>query len=334
MKKCISSIMILVNLVQLSAQDYQPDTYLNSFQMLTIAQPDDYEGKVTSTLVRNLADEKSNKAVLYIHGYCDYFFQEEYAEQFTKSGINFYALDLRKYGRSYLPHQVIYNMRSLEEYFPDIDSALEIIKKEGNDKVLLNAHSTGGLVASIYANQRKDSPFFDAIFLNSPFLEMNMSWFKRKAAIPLIAKKGLKKPNKTIKGSSLSFYGESLHKGYRGEWDYDLSVKPIVSPDVTYGFIRALHLGHNEIKNRLHITQPILVMHSDKSIQSKSWREDFYYSDSVLDVGDIEKYSYFLGNKVKTIAIKDGMHDLVLSRAPVRNEVYRNLFDWLDSINF
>lgn len=334
MKKCISSIMILVNLVQLSAQDYQPDTYLNSFQMLTIAQPDDYEGKVTSTLVRKLTDKKSNKAVLYIHGYCDYFFQEEYAEQFTKSGINFYALDLRKYGRSYLPHQVIYNMRSLKEYFPDIDSALEIIKKEGNDKVLLNAHSTGGLIASLYANQRKDSPFFDAIFLNSPFLEMNMSWFKRKAAIPLIAKKALKKPNKTIKGSSLSFYGESLHKDYRGEWDYDLSVKPIVSPDVTYGFIRALHLGHNEIKNRLHITQPILVMHSDKSIQSKSWREDFYYSDSVLDVGDIEKYSYFLGNKVKTIAIKDGMHDLVLSRAPVRNEVYRNLFDWLDSINF
>ncbi|GGD27126.1 alpha/beta hydrolase [Flavobacterium orientale] len=326
--------MILVNFVQLWAQDYQQDKYLDSFQMLTVAQPDDYEGKVTFTLVSKLADEKSNKAVLYIHGYCDYFFQEEYAEQFTKRGINFYALDLRKYGRSYLPHQVIYNMRSLEEYFPDIDSALEIIKKEGNDKVLLNAHSTGGLISSLYANQRKDSPFFDAIFLNSPFLEMNMSWFKRKAAIPLIAKKGLKKPNKTIKGSSLSFYGESLHKDYRGEWDYDLSVKPIVSPNVTYGFIRALYLGHNEIKNRLHITQPILVMHSDKSIQSKSWREDFYYSDSVLDVGDIEKYSYYLGNQVKTIAIKDGMHDLVLSRTPVRNEVYRNLFDWLDSISF
>ena len=334
MKKYILLIMILFNLVLLSAQDYQSDKYLASFQMLTIAQPDDYEGKVTCTLVRKLADKKSNKAVLYIHGYCDYFFQEEYAEQFTKRGINFYALDLRKYGRSYLPHQVIYNMRSLEEYFPDVDAALEIIQKEGNDQVLLNAHSTGGLIASLYANQRKDSPYFDAIFLNSPFLEMNMSWFNRKIAIPLIAKKGLKKPDKTIKGSSLAYYGESLHKEYRGEWDYDLKVKPIVSPDVNYGFIRALYLGHSEIKNKLHITQPILVMNSDKSIQSKTWKNDFYYSDSVLDVGDIEKYAYYLGNQVKTITIKDGMHDLVLSKAPVRQEVYRNLFDWLDSIHF
>jgi alpha-beta hydrolase superfamily lysophospholipase len=77
-----------------------------------------------------------------------------------------------------------------------------------------------------------------------------------------------------------------------------------------------------------------MVMHSDKSIQNKTWKNDFYYSDSVLDVGDIEKYAYYLGSQVKTITIKDGMHDLVLSKAPVRQEVYRNLFDWLDAINF
>ena len=113
MKKRFTFLMILVNVVLVAAQEYQPDKYLDAFQMLTIEQPDDYEGKVTCTLVRKLADQKSNKAVLYIHGYSDYFFQEEYAEQFTKRGINFYALDLRKYGRSYLPHQVMYNMGSL-----------------------------------------------------------------------------------------------------------------------------------------------------------------------------------------------------------------------------
>jgi alpha-beta hydrolase superfamily lysophospholipase len=326
-----NSLLIILwsNFLLLTAQDYQPDKYLSAFQILTITQPDDYEGKVTTTLIRKLADKSSKKAVLYIHGYCDYFFQEEYAEQFIKQGFNFYALDLRKYGRSHLPNQVIYNMRSLEEYFPDIDAALEIIKKEGNDKVLLNAHSTGGLIASLYANQRKKSLYFDAIFLNSPFLEMNMSWFKRKAAIPLIAKKALKKPQKTIKVSSLSFYGESLHKDYKGEWNYDLNLKPIISPEVTYGFIRALYLGHNQIKDKLHIDKPVLVMHSDKSIKSKKWNEQFYYSDAVLDVKDIEKYSYYLGDQIKTIAIKDGMHDLVLSKFLVRNEVYQNLFDWL-----
>ena len=58
-----------------------------------------------ATLVRRRADAPTRRAVLYLHGFVDYFFQTHLAEFFTDRGFDFYALDLRKYGRSLLPHQ-------------------------------------------------------------------------------------------------------------------------------------------------------------------------------------------------------------------------------------
>ncbi|MBP7974971.1 MAG: alpha/beta hydrolase, partial [Acinetobacter sp.] len=84
---------------------YQPDILGNGYQQLTLNFADDYDGKVVATLVRKKAAQATKKAVLYVHGFADYFFQKEMAEQFNQHGYDFYALDLRKYGRSKLPHQ-------------------------------------------------------------------------------------------------------------------------------------------------------------------------------------------------------------------------------------
>ena len=43
--------------------------------------------------------------MLHVHGFADYFFQTEYAEWWNARGYDFYALDLRKYGRSIRDHQ-------------------------------------------------------------------------------------------------------------------------------------------------------------------------------------------------------------------------------------
>ena len=48
---------------------------------------------------RRLADVD----VLYVHGWSDYFFQKRLARFWTDQGARFYALDLRKYGRSLRP---------------------------------------------------------------------------------------------------------------------------------------------------------------------------------------------------------------------------------------
>ena len=62
-------------------------------------RPDD-EGEVFATLVHRPAGQPTRKAVLHVHGFCDYFFQTGAADFWVRNGYDFYALDLRKYGRS------------------------------------------------------------------------------------------------------------------------------------------------------------------------------------------------------------------------------------------
>ena len=66
---------------------------------------EDAEGPVRATLVHRPAPEPTDRAVLHVHGFADYFFHTEYAEWWNARGHDFYALDLRKYGRSILAHQ-------------------------------------------------------------------------------------------------------------------------------------------------------------------------------------------------------------------------------------
>ena len=74
---------------------YQPDILGTGYEQATLNFPDDYEGKVVATLIRKKAAQPTKKAVLYIHGFIDYFFQTEMAERFNQHGFDFYALDLR-----------------------------------------------------------------------------------------------------------------------------------------------------------------------------------------------------------------------------------------------
>ena len=57
-----------------------------------------------ATLVRR-QPKPGARAMLYVHGHNDYFFQRHVADFYAGLGIGFYALDLRKCGRSLLPHQ-------------------------------------------------------------------------------------------------------------------------------------------------------------------------------------------------------------------------------------
>ena len=57
----------------------------------TIDLPEDSEGAVQATLVKRAAAAPTDKAVLHVHGFADYFFQTEYAEWWNARGYDFYA---------------------------------------------------------------------------------------------------------------------------------------------------------------------------------------------------------------------------------------------------
>lgn len=310
------------------AQQYEQDVLGEGFLKATINQPDDYEGKVTCTVIKKMPEKPSRMAVLYIHGFNDYFFQKEMAGKYEEQGFSFYALDLRKYGRSYLPNQKFNNVRDLSEYFLDIDTTLKIMKKEGAEKILLCGHSTGGLIVTLYANNRTGRELFDAIFLNSPFFDMNLSRFVEKNILPSIARKGEKKPDKLMKGGLTKWYGYSLHQSEKGEWDYNLTWKPHTPPSVNYGWIKAIRDGQLKVQAGISIGKPVLVMHSNKSVYTKKWTDKLFEGDAVLSVEDIANYAKKLKGNITVKVIENGMHDLVLSRPAVRQTVYKELFLW------
>ena len=310
--------------------NYLPDVLGDGFNKLILSLADDYEGDVVATLIRRNSKTKTGKAILYIHGFNDYFFQEEMAKKFNNQGYNFYALDLRKYGRSYLSHQKLNNVRSLLEYNEEIDLALQIIKSENNNQVILKGHSTGGLIVTNYAGNHLNNNLFHGIICNSPFYEFNLNIIERKIGIPILSMLSTYFSNKLISSGFSKLYGYSLHEKKHGEWNYSLTWKPHEIPKVNLGFISAIHNAQKKIQNNLVIDVPLLVMYSNTSIYENHWSEKFKEGDAVLNVNHIRNYASKIEGNVTSFEIENGMHDLILSKKPVRENVYKKMFEWID----
>lgn len=307
---------------------YEEDILKEGFQRRMLPLKDDYEGRAIATLVRKQAGAESNRAVLYIHGFNDYFFQRELACRFNEQGIHFYALDLRKYGRSWLPHQTFNDIRDLRAYFEEITLALEIIRQEGNHTTLLLGHSTGGLIVTLYAKEHGDSALFDGVVLNSPFFDFNKSWIVKKF-IPLASFVGGYLPGIRIAGGFTEQYGKFLHWESRGEWEYDLGWKPHVAPRINLGWIRAIYKAQQELKRPFEVRCPVLVLHSERSVTDFSDEGQVQSRDAILNVNDIRRMARNIRGKVDVVAVPGGLHDLVLSRKEVREKVYQLVFEWL-----
>lgn len=318
-------------MTQQSAPQYQADILGEGYEQATLNFPDDYEGKVTATLIRKKASQSTNKAVLYIHGFIDYFFQTEMAEQFNQHGFDFYALDLRKYGRSILPHQKYYNIREIAEYDAEITQALEIIGAEHHENVLLCGHSTGGLTTTLYVAHHPNHPLIKALWVNSPFYDFNMNPIKRAVGVPSLSRLAQKFPNLQFPSELNKWYAASLHKDLKGEWDFNLDWKKSSYPKVRISFIRAIYEAQKEIHQGVRVDVPVLVMHSHQTKNPRKWGKDAQSSDVILGVKDIQKYAKKIQGDVTIREIPNGVHDLVLSEKIVRDSVYQQLFSWLET---
>ena len=135
----------------------------------------------------------------------------------------------------------------------DIDTALTLIREEENTDIVLMAHSTGGLITSLYCEAHRNDLPVQGLILNSPFLDMNMNWFYEKILVPIVSAWGRWFKGTKISQGNSTAYAESLLKDHHGEWNYDTDLKFKVSPPVSSAWIRAIHRGHNQIHKGLHI---------------------------------------------------------------------------------
>ncbi|MDM7830328.1 alpha/beta hydrolase [Cellulomonas edaphi] len=288
-------------------------------------RPDGGTPDPVATLVRRVA-APSRRAVLYVHGFVDYFFQTHVGDALVGAGYDFAALDLRDFGRSIRPGRRPNAPTDLGALAEEIDAAVRLLRAD-HDQVVLMAHSMGGLVASLWADARPG--VVDAVVLNSPWLDLRANWFERAVAAPLIDVVGRFAPS--LRAARLGkHYGEALH----AEWGYDLAWKPIEGFPVTAGFIRAVRRGHARVARGLAIDVPVLVLASDATGPDDRWHEELLTTDSVLDVAHIASRAVRLGSDVTFVEVPGGAHDLALSPSPTRerylDEVLRFLAGHLE----
>ncbi len=302
------------------------------YSVQTLALQPAFDGNPVAVLISKKCPIATQKAVLYIHGYNDYFFQDHMADWYLSQGYNFYALELRRYGRALLPGQIRYSVYRVTDYYEELDMAVDVIRNtDQNTFMLLNGHSMGGLVVSLYASDRAATHTIDALFLNSPFLELNAGWFTRYVISPIFVGLGAIFPKIKLPVPSSPYYGESLHKDYRGEWDYDLTLKLLRNKTRT-GWLRAMRKAQKRIRKGLSVHCPVLVIHSDKSGNESSWNAQIPITDVVLNVADIEKWTPNIGKNITIKVIPEAKHDIILSIPPVREYAFEELGKWLGQL--
>lgn len=308
----------------------EPDVLGAPYQCRAIDLGRDDEGPVVAQLVSCRAPQPTGQAVLYVHGFVDYFFQTHLAEFFTQRGWDFYAIDLRKYGRSLLPHQTPNFCHSLTDYYPELDEAARIIREEdGHHTLLVNGHSTGGLITSLWAHDRRDAGIIDGLFLNSPFFDFNAPWFVRRPVAAAVARVGRGAPYRIVPLGLSPVYGQSLHAEHRGEWTYNLVWKPLAGFPVRAGWLHAIRQAQQRLRAGLAIPVPILLACSERSFRGSRWHDAAALADAVLDVEHMVRWAPRLGRHVTLVRFDGGKHDLTLSGAAVRDHVFAELHRWV-----
>jgi alpha-beta hydrolase superfamily lysophospholipase len=296
----------------------------------TLTLSDDDEGTVVATLVSRKAPNPTGRAVLHLHGFADYFFQTSVADYWTERGYDFYALDLRKYGRSLRPHQTPNFVTDLHDYFEEIDQAWRLVtERDSHEHVIISAHSTGGLVAALWAHQRK--PRLAGMVLNSPWLDLQGSFLLRTAGTKAIDQVGARRPYLAIPRNVSGIYVESLHKDHRGEWDFNLDWKPVDSWPVYAGWLRAVRRGHAAVHRGVDVGAPVLVLTSGGSAMPKVWDDRATGNDIVLSVDQIRKWAHKLADHVTLVRVHGALHDVTLSRSEVRARAFDEITRWHDA---
>ncbi|MEZ3159270.1 alpha/beta hydrolase [Microbacterium sp. BWT-B31] len=321
------------------AQEWGPDILGRPFARLTLPLGEDSEGPVVATLVRSIPNPLVSIVrplhevdVLYVHGWSDYFFQTRLARFWNALGARFYALDLRKYGRSLRDGQTPGYVASLDEYDADIAAALAAMGRVGpaasRRRLVLMGHSTGGLVLTLWAGRHPGVAA--ALVLNSPWLELQLGAIGRQAIAPLVDMRARFQPLGGHPVVDFGFYTRAQTEvgalpvpGYRADW------RPERGFGTHPGWLAAVLDGHRRVAAGVDPACPSLVLLSARSTAPLAWNETMTSSDSVLVVDDIARAAARILPLVTIARIDGAIHDVFLSRAPARDEAFAVLRRWM-----
>ena len=288
----------------------------------------------TATLVRlrpdpdRAAANGRRGAVLFLHGWSDYFFNVDLARFWAGAGYDFYALDMHNHGRSLRPESPGGYVADLAAYDAEIEEARRIIRTEGAPGPLaLMGHSTGGLVAALWTSRHPGD--VSLLVLNSPWLEMHGSSLVRRAAAGMVRPVARLRPQTVLRLPERGHYWRTISSAADGEWPLDERYRPRMAFPVRAGWLRAVLAGHARVARGLAIEAPILVLLSKGSANGLLWSEEMRRADAVLDVNTVSARALTLGRTVTLERIDGALHDVFLSPEPIRSDAYSRLARWL-----
>ena len=335
----------------MSDLEWKPDILGPGYSqhVLDLGTDPDGEGTIEAVLVRrsqadqadqpdqaDYLDEATHGAVLYVHGFSDYFFQTELADSFAHRGLAFYALDLRKCGRARRPGQTAHYVSDLAYYDDELDRALSIVTEaHPGQPVILAAHSTGGLIVPLWLHRRRaragTAGPVAGVVLNSPWLDLQIGWVLRGPVTQLVRLRARTRPFRGPKPRP-GIYGKTLHVSGTGEWDFDTDLKPLTGFPVTFGWMNAIRRGHARVHRGIETGVPALVLRSGRSHFTRAYSPECDRCDLVLDTGQIGRWAGSLGSQVTDVPIEGARHDVFLSVPEVRARAYAALSAWLDQL--
>ncbi|WP_180967293.1 alpha/beta hydrolase [Zhihengliuella halotolerans] len=301
----------------------------------------DGEAELVSTLLRYRPEHeffelprwpftrrRPRTAVLYLHGWSDYFYNVEIAEFWEGLGARFYALDLRRYGRSLRSWQTPGFTSDLAEYDDDLESALRVIRADLGDveRIILAGHSTGGLIASLWADRNPGR--VDALVLNSPWLETQGSWVVRLAAAGIVDRVARRRPKALVPLPDVDYYWQSLSNQAYGQWELHPLWRPRFAFPIRAGWMAAVLEGHARVAAGLNIRVPVLVLTSDHTVITTRFTPEHLEGDAVIEVDVTRQRALRLGLEVTVVAVPDATHDLFASKPDPRAAAYAAIRRW------
>jgi alpha-beta hydrolase superfamily lysophospholipase len=348
------------------------------FRALTLPLEPDDEGQRVATLVayepegfrfpgpepgrlglepRLRDDRPPVRAVLYLHGFSDYFFHVELAATLHERGWAFFALDLHKYGRSLRPGQTPGFATSLDDYDADLEAAIAALRRRLAERsaecpaplldphsdwnpspgpaplpvveLVLMAHSTGGLTAALWASRNPGR--IAGLVLNSPWLDTQGSALLRSAAQGILDTVSRRRPKARLRLPELGLYFRSISDTRDGEWAIDPAWRPETGFPIRAGWLAAVLAGHATLARGISIEAPVLVLCSAASTISATWNDAMLASDTILDVTPMVRRAAELGRCVTICRLPGALHDVFLSQRDVRRSAIDAAAWWLDA---
>ncbi|QPL05132.1 MULTISPECIES: alpha/beta hydrolase [Actinomyces] len=319
--------------------------------------PDAEDDGAVATLVCYLPDEDPDAPEgtpsapsfvwLYLHGWNDYFFNPELARRVARLGGAFYALDLRRYGRSLREGQMLGWTEDLATYDEEIGLALTLAWAEHGQSLptVLCGHSTGGLTAALWAHRHPD--VLAGLVLNSAWLEIQGAEPVRVLGEPIVRALARLNPRDpvtlpsydpsnlfTVVAGWTEADGELPDPSWADDpyvtgWHVDPRWKYLLTPPIRPGWLAAILDGQAAVASGLVVTCPVLSISSARSHLGVVRCEDSRCTDTVVDADGTARRAVGLGPLVTVARIEGAVHDVFLSAPPVREQSYAVLEQWL-----